>query len=123
MRPRLAVRRLTMTNFRNYGSTRVTVDERPVVLTGANGAGKTNLLEALSLLAPGRGLRRAALGEIARREGPGGTWSVAATLNGAEGPVEVGTGIAEAQGPTRRSGGRSGSTGRMPARRPISRTT
>ncbi len=103
MRPKLAVRRLTMTNFRNYGSARVTVDERPVVLTGANGAGKTNLLEALSLLAPGRGLRRAALAEIARREGPGATWSVAATLNGAEGPVEVGTGIAEAgEDPPRR---------------------
>ena len=85
-----------MTNFRNYGSARVTVDERPVVLTGANGAGKTNLLEALSLLAPGRGLRRAALGEIACREGTPGTWSVAATLNGAEGPVEIGTGIAGA---------------------------
>ena len=85
-----------MTNFRNYGSARVTVDERPVLLTGANGAGKTNLLEALSFLAPGRGLRGASLGEVARRGGPPGTWSVAATLNGADGPVEVGTGIASA---------------------------
>jgi len=85
-----------MTNFRNYGSARVTVDERPVVLTGANGAGKTNLLEALSFLAPGRGLRRAALGEVARRGAPAGTWSVAAALDGADGPVEVGTGIASA---------------------------
>ena len=74
----------------------MTVDERPVVLTGANGAGKTNLLEALSFLAPGRGLRRAALGEVARRGAPAGTWSVAAALDGAEGPVEVGTGIASA---------------------------
>ena len=102
MRPRLAVRRLTMTNFRNYGSARVTVDERPVVLTGANGAGKTNLLEALSFLVPGRGLRRASLGEIARRGGPSEAWSVAATLDGASGPVELGTGIAAAPGETAR---------------------
>ena len=86
-----------MTNFRNYGSARLTVDERPVVLTGANGAGKTNLLEALSFLVPGRGLRRAALNEIARRGEPSGSWSVAATLNSAEGPVEVGTGVATAE--------------------------
>lgn len=96
MRPRLAVRRLTMTNFRNYEAARVTVDERPVLLTGANGAGKTNLLEALSFLAPGRGLRGAPLAAVARRGGPPGTWSVAATLNGVGGPVEVGTGIAVA---------------------------
>ncbi len=92
MRPRLAVRRLTMTNFRNYDSALVNVDHRPVVLTGANGAGKTNLLEALSFLVPGRGLRRAAIDAVARRGGPE-TWSVAAALDGAEGPVELGTGL------------------------------
>ena len=92
MRPILAVRRLTMTNFRNYESARLSVDRRPVVLTGANGAGKTNLLEALSFLVPGRGLRRAALDKVARHGGPE-TWSVAASLDGAEGPVELGTGI------------------------------
>ena len=92
MRPRLAVRRLTMTNFRNYDSALVSVDHRPVVLTGANGAGKTNLLEALSFLVPGRGLRRAAIDAVARRGGPE-TWSVAAALDGAEGPVELGTGL------------------------------
>ncbi len=87
-----------MTNFRNYGFMRVIVDQRPVVLTGANGAGKTNLLEALSFLAPGRGLRQAPLTEIARRGGSAGTWSVAATLDGADGAVEIGTGIAVAEG-------------------------
>ncbi len=92
MRRRLAVRRLTMTNFRNYESARLSVDHRPVVLTGANGAGKTNLLEALSFLVPGRGLRRAAPDKVARRGGPE-TWSVAASLDGVDGPVELGTGI------------------------------
>ena len=97
MRPRLAVRRLTMTNFRNYRSARVSVDERPVVLTGANGAGKTNLLEALSFLVPGRGLRRAGLAQIARLGARSEAWSVAAALDGADGPVEIGTGIAEGE--------------------------
>ena len=57
---RLAVRRLSLTSFRNYGEIRVDLDGRIVVLTGPNGAGKTNLLEAVSLLTPGRGLRAAA---------------------------------------------------------------
>ena len=98
--PRLAVRRITLTDFRCYRRLRLDTDSRPVVLTGANGAGKTNLLEALSFLAPGRGLRRASLAEVARREAgsgqeesSGGTfWAVAAMLEGPGGRVEIGTG-------------------------------
>ena len=88
---RLAVTRLTLTDFRCYARERMEADPRPVVLTGPNGAGKTNLLEAISFLVPGRGLRRARLADIARRDG-GGTWGVAARLDGALGAVEVGTG-------------------------------
>ena len=97
----LAVRRLTATDFRNYSWARLSVDRRPVVLTGPNGAGKTNLLEALSFLAPGRGLRRAALGEASRRAGDEAAagWAVAARLDTADGPVEIGTGIAPAARP------------------------
>jgi DNA replication and repair protein RecF len=58
---RIAVTRLTLTEFRCYGQLRIDLDPRPVVLTGPNGAGKTNLLEAVSFLSPGRGLRRAPL--------------------------------------------------------------
>ena len=96
---RLAVTRLTLTDFRGYASARLAVDERPVVLTGPNGAGKTNLLEALSLLAPGRGLRRAKLAEIDRRVPPArpgptppGAWAIAATLATPNGAVQIGTG-------------------------------
>ncbi|MEQ9350370.1 MAG: hypothetical protein RII27_07525, partial [Alphaproteobacteria bacterium] len=64
----VALRRLTLTGFRNYDRLRLDLDGRPVVLAGANGAGKTNLLEAVSLLAPGRGLRRARLADMARRQ-------------------------------------------------------
>lgn len=64
--------RLTLTDFRNHADASIEVGDGFVVLTGDNGAGKTNILEAVSLLAPGRGLRQAALGEMARRDGPGG---------------------------------------------------
>lgn len=90
---RLAVRRLTLTDFRCYERLRLDTDSRPVVLTGANGAGKTNLLEALSFLTPGRGMRRATLGDVARREaGNSAPWGVAAAIDGPQGRVEIGTG-------------------------------
>src|SRR5271170_7326334 len=69
-RPR--ARRIMLSDFRSYGELDLTIEGRLVVLCGENGAGKTNLLEALSLLAPGRGLRRAELAECARRGGAGG---------------------------------------------------
>src|SRR5690606_31036740 len=89
--------RLTLTDFRCYASARLECDVRPVVLTGPNGAGKTNLLEAISFLVPGRGLRRARLAEVARRDA-GMTdaaprnWGVAARLETPGGTVEIGTG-------------------------------
>ena len=57
-----------------------------VVFTGDNGAGKTNLLEAISLLTPGRGLRRATYDEIAR-EGSAGGFAIHATARRAVRPV------------------------------------
>ncbi|PTW48611.1 DNA replication and repair protein RecF [Sphingomonas faeni] len=71
--------RLVLTDFRNHADLTLTPGPGFVVLTGENGAGKTNILEAVSLLAPGRGLRRAALGEMARQGGAGG-FGVAVTL-------------------------------------------
>ncbi len=70
---------LTLSHFRSHRLTRLALDGRPVVLFGANGAGKTNVLEAVSLLSPGRGLRRAGPDDIARRPEALG-WKVAATL-------------------------------------------
>lgn len=60
------VSRLTLTNFRNYASLRLEVDLCPIILTGENGSGKTNILEAISFLTPGRGLRGARLADIKR---------------------------------------------------------
>ncbi len=62
------VKKLRLTDFRSYEFLSLDLDSSlcPVVLSGKNGAGKTNLLEAISFLAPGRGLRRARLGDVAR---------------------------------------------------------
>jgi DNA replication and repair protein RecF len=81
------VSRLTLTDFRSYASATIEPGPGFVLLSGENGAGKTNLLEAVSMLAPGRGLRGAVLPEMARRGGSG-AWVVAANL----GDVEIGTG-------------------------------
>jgi DNA replication and repair protein RecF len=87
------IRRLTLTNFRNYQPAQVSLERAgPVVLTGANGAGKTNLIEAISLLAPGRGLRRATMEELAFSEGDG-SWAVSAEIEGMLGLATLGTGI------------------------------
>jgi DNA replication and repair protein RecF len=86
------IRRLTLTNFRNYAALSLELKPGPVVLSGDNGAGKTNLLEAVSLLAPGRGLRRAPYAEVAREGGDGG-FALHAKLDGPEGEVDIGTGI------------------------------
>jgi DNA replication and repair protein RecF len=75
-----AVSRLSLTDFRSYASAAVEPGPGFVLLFGENGAGKTNLLEAVSMLAPGRGLRGASLSEMARQGGSGG-WAVAARLS------------------------------------------
>jgi len=91
------IRRLTLSNFRSYHAAQVRLDRAgPVVLTGANGAGKTNMIEAISLLAPGRGLRRATMDELAFSEGDGasgGTWAINAEIEGMLGLATLGTGI------------------------------
>src|SRR5665213_1042355 len=87
------IRRLTLTNFRSYHAAQIELAQAgPVVLTGANGAGKTNLIEAISLLAPGRGLRRATMEELAFSEGDG-AWAINAELEGMLGLATLGTGI------------------------------
>jgi len=89
--------RLSLTNFRSYTDLLLSPGPGLVVLTGENGAGKTNVLEAVSLLAPGRGLRGAPLSEMARSDGPGG-FAVSGRLGD---DVELGTGTL-ASAPERR---------------------
>jgi DNA replication and repair protein RecF len=91
----MALDRITLTRFRNHDATRLTGSGKLNLLFGENGAGKTNVLEALSLLAPGRGLRRAALADMA--EGGAGGFAVSAALNCRDGrePVALGTGTSD----------------------------
>ena len=101
--PALAVRRLVLSDFRCFKRLVLEVGTGPVVLSGLNGAGKSSLLEALSFLSPGRGLRRARLGEVSRRGAAGG-WAVAASVTTPRGRVEIGTGLMPA--PDNRDGRR-----------------
>ena len=91
----MALDRITLTRFRNHDASRLDGSGKLNLLFGENGTGKTNVLEALSLLAPGRGLRRAALAEMA--EGGSGGFAVSAELDCADGrdPIRLGTGTSE----------------------------
>ena len=88
--PRLLLTRLVLTGFRNYAALVWRPRGRISVLFGSNGSGKTNLLEAVSLLVPGRGLRGARISDV-QRIGDA-SWAVAARFDTPDGPLDVGTG-------------------------------
>ncbi len=90
----MTLTRLSLTDFRNHAGADMSAGPGLVALHGDNGAGKTNILEAISLLAPGRGLRRAPLAEMVR-DGASGGFAVFAEVLAGEGlaPVALGTGI------------------------------
>ena len=97
------VLRLTLTDFRNYPFLRINPQTQPIIIYGENGSGKTNILEAISFLTPGRGLRGAKLADIKRispaiitdeyapSEISNFSWAVSATIvkNGEK--LEIGT--------------------------------
>ncbi len=88
----LALTRLVLNDFRNYTYLKLDTDTRPVVLTGPNGSGKTNLLEAISFLSPGRGLRRARLQDPARQNGDG-QWVISANIVNQGFDHKIGSGL------------------------------
>ncbi len=90
----LYIQSLALSNFRNYFHVRIETSAAPVVITGANGAGKTNILEAISLLTPGRGLRRAKVADLDNMR-HGQPWAVSADVKGIHGLATVGTGRAD----------------------------
>lgn len=97
MAQKTSLSRLKLTDFRNYAEAALPLDGRHVVLTGENGAGKTNLLEAVSFLSPGRGLRRAVLSDVTR-VGAAGGFTIFADVDGMDGEVSIGTGIEPGEG-------------------------
>ena len=99
----MRISRLSLTQFRNHAATSLTPGSGLVLLAGENGAGKTNILEAISLLSPGRGLRGAALPDMARGDGKAG-FAISAECSGYDAqlpPITIGTG-ADATQPGRR---------------------
>ena len=96
----LRLTRLALTDFRNYAALTWRPAAQIVVIHGPNGSGKTNLLEAISLLVPGRGLRGARIADLARR-GASGKWAVAGRFETPSGPADIGTGTLP-EGPAER---------------------
>ncbi len=92
-----AIRRLVLADFRSYPALDLAIDGRMVIVTGENGSGKTNLLEAISMLAQGRGLRRAELSACARAGGSGG-FAVSAEVETQDGRRQIGAGLDPAIG-------------------------
>ena len=93
---------LAIQNFRNYDNYRIDISAPKVLLLGANGAGKTNLMEAISLLAPGRGLRRAKSEHLPRLSAGTPDWAVSAKVTSRGETVTLGTGVrADMDGPRR----------------------
>src|ERR1700681_3035142 len=86
------IHRLTLTHFRNYRAASGAASGDVIVLAGLNGAGKTNCIEAISFLSPGRGVRRAMLEGVADNQGEG-SWAVSTEVEGALGLATLGTGI------------------------------
>ncbi len=97
----MALDRILLTHFRNHRETAIEGTAQFNLLVGENGAGKTNVLEAISLFAPGRGLRRAALADMPSQHGTGG-FAVSADLAAIAEPVRLGTGM-DAARPGRRT--------------------
>jgi DNA replication and repair protein RecF len=86
----LCLRELQLSHFRSHKATRLEFSGRPVAIHGANGVGKTSILEAISLLSPGRGLRRATAQEMTRKTEAIG-WKVTAVVQGNDGLSELST--------------------------------
>ncbi|MBR0676827.1 AAA family ATPase, partial [Roseomonas alkaliterrae] len=89
----LRLTRLRLTDFRSWAALEARFDAPVVAIAGENGAGKTNLLEAISLLGPGRGLRGARMAELGRRvDGVARPWAVAGRFTSPNGVFDIGTG-------------------------------
>lgn len=97
----LRLSRLRLTRFRNHAALDLRFGGRAIVFAGPNGTGKTNVLEAISLLGAGRGLRAARAAELAMDGTP--PWAVSGHFEDGSGGFEIGTGSAEDGNPDRRA--------------------
>lgn len=86
---RSKINRLVLENFRNYQTLDFSPSSSFIVITGLNGVGKTNLLEAISLMSPGKGMRGAKLSDINMLDNPSKPWRVTCDVNGKHGSSRI----------------------------------
>ena len=86
------ISKLSLTDFRNHRFTSIITDKKFIALVGKNGSGKTNIIEAISMFASGKGLRSAQLSEQSNVNGNGG-WSIFMEVKSSTGITKLGTGI------------------------------
>lgn len=83
-----------MSNFRNHQAQNFEINSNVIAIYGKNGSGKTNILEAVSLLVQGRGLRNAKLLDLGHFNGQEQfPWAIFCAGEGKNGDVEIGCGI------------------------------
>lgn len=86
------INKLNLTDFRNHNFTSISSNNKFISIVGANGSGKTNILEAISMFTPGKGMRGAQLADLSNISGKGG-WSVFMEMSSCYGTTKLGTGI------------------------------
>jgi DNA replication and repair protein RecF len=84
--------KLNLTDFRNHSYSSITTDKDFILLTGSNGSGKTNILEAISMFSASKGLRSSNLVDQSNTKGSGG-WSIFMEVHSELGNLKLGTGI------------------------------
>lgn len=86
------INKLNLTDFRNHNFTSISSNNKFISIVGVNGSGKTNILEAISMFTPGKGMRGAQLADLSNTNGNGG-WSVFMEVSSHYGTTKLGTGI------------------------------
>ncbi len=61
------IKNIEFSNFRNFKNFKTSFDNKLNILYGDNGCGKTNILEGVSLIAKGRGIRNSSISNLIKK--------------------------------------------------------
>ena len=93
------LKKLNLTNFRNHSSLSMKTPESAILIYGENGCGKTNILEAISLLSQGKGIRKSKIEDYFTQSvfnnNPQKSWGINADIVTPDGNINIGTGLKE----------------------------
>ena len=93
------LKKLNLTNFRNHSSLLMKSAESAILIYGENGCGKTNILEAISLLSQGKGIRKSKIEDYFTQSvfnnNPQKSWGINADIVTPDGNINIGTGLKE----------------------------